>query len=199
VAFEANPASCPEGSLVGTATVHTPVLTNPLTGPAYLVSHGSAAFPDLEFVLQGEGITLILDGQTNIKKGITTSTFNTLPDAPVSSFETVLPQGPHSALAVNLPDSARGSLCSSKLIMPTTLTGQNGAVIKQETKITVEGCHGVKAFKATRAQLLVKALKACRKRYGHSHAKRVVCERRARKRYAARKAAHKASKTAKRR
>ena len=132
--FNANPAACPEGSVVGTATAHSPLLNSPLTGPAYLVSHGGAAFPDVEFVLQGEGITLVLDGQTNIKNGVTSSTFNTLPDAPVSTFETVLPEGPHSAL------TALGDLCTQSLEMPTTITGQNGAVITQNTQIAVTGC-----------------------------------------------------------
>jgi hypothetical protein len=150
VVFESNPASCPEGSLIGTATVHTPVLSSPLSGPAYLVSHGSAAFPDVEFVLQGEGITLILDGQTDIKGGITTSSFNAVPDAPVSSFETTLPEGPHSALG------ATSNLCGQTLRAPATITGQNGALISQNTHVAISGCQAVKSYKATRAQLLAK-------------------------------------------
>jgi hypothetical protein len=189
VVFESNPASCPEGSLIGTATVHTPVLSSPLTGPAYLVSHGSAAFPDVEFVLQGEGITLILDGQTNIKGGVTTSSFNAVPDAPVSSFETTLPEGPHSALG------ATSNLCGQTLTAPTTISGQNGAVISQSTHVTISGCQAVKSYKASRAQLLAKALAACRKKYKHHHNKRIKCERQAHKRYAAKKTAHKASKS----
>jgi hypothetical protein len=132
--FNVNPASCPAGSVIGTAVAHTPVLHKPLSGPAYLVSHGGAAFPDAEFVLQGEGITLILDGLTNIKNGVTSSTFNTVPDQPISTFETVLPEGPHSAF------TALGNLCTQKLTMPTIITGQNGVQIKQNTAIVVSNC-----------------------------------------------------------
>ncbi|MCW3065725.1 MAG: hypothetical protein JWN32_2897, partial [Solirubrobacterales bacterium] len=140
--FNANPASCPAASVVGAATAVTPVLKSPLTGPAYLVSHAGAAFPDLVIVLQGEGIALDLVGNTDIKRGVTVSTFRSLPDAPISTFDLVLAQGPHSALA------AHGNLCKARLNMPTALTGQNGAVIKQTTRIAVSGCpnhrHGKK-------------------------------------------------------
>jgi hypothetical protein len=181
--FEANPAGCPEGSNIGTATVHTPVLKSPLTGPAYLVSHGNAAFPDVEFVLQGEGITLILDGLTDIKKGITTSTFNAVPDAPVTTFETTLPEGPHSALTSNVAESKHFSLCGTKLVIPTTITGQNGVVIQQETKVPVAGCKGVLGKKETKTQKLKRALKACRKKFKHNKKKRASCEKQARKKY----------------
>jgi hypothetical protein len=138
--FEANPASCSKESDVGTATAATPVLAHSLTGPAYLVSHGGAAFPDLEIVLQGEGIALILDGSTGISKGVTSSTFRSVPDAPVSSFELKLPAGPYSVLTANLPAKAKFNLCGQSLVAPTAITGQNGAVIKQNTKIAVTGC-----------------------------------------------------------
>jgi DNA-binding beta-propeller fold protein YncE len=138
--FEANPASCPKESNVGMATAATPVLSHPLIGPAYLVSHGGVAFPDLEIVLQGEGITLILDGNTEIKKGITSSTFKAVPDAPISSFELKLPAGKFSILGANVPQKAKYNLCGQTLAMPTAITAQNGAVIKQSTKITVSGC-----------------------------------------------------------
>jgi hypothetical protein len=142
--FKANPASCPAGSNIGFATASTPVLSTPVTGPAYLVSHGGAAFPDLVLILQGEGVKLELTGSIDIKKQVTSSAFNAVPDAPISSFELKLPEGPHSGLAAVLPAKAKGSLCGSSLTMPTTLTGQNGAQVKQNTKITVTGCPKAK-------------------------------------------------------
>jgi hypothetical protein len=191
--FNANPAACDEGSVIGKATVRTPVLKSPLTGPAYLVSHGGAAFPDVEFVLQGEGITLIVDGKTDIKKGITYSRFEATPDAPFTEFVTELPTGPHSALTAYVPAKADYSLCGTSLAMPTEITAQNGAVIKQTTNIARTGCEGVLSYKATSAEKLAKALKACKK--DKKKSKRVACEKQARKKYGAK--ASKKKKTSK--
>ncbi len=155
--FEANPASCPAASDVGTATAVTPLLGVPVNGPAYLVSHGGEAFPDLEVVLQGEGVTAIVVFNTSIKKGITSSTLKAAPDVPLSSFELKLPTGKFSILGANLPASAHYSLCGQKLSMPTSLTGQNGTPIKQNTKIGVTGCPKVKKAKKVKASKARKA------------------------------------------
>ncbi len=202
--FQANPASCPEGSVIGYATVHTPVLKSALSGPAYLVSYGNAKFPDVEFVLQGEGVTLVLDGHTDIKNGVTYSKFETAPDAPFTSFETSLPAGPHGILTAYASEKEPYELCGTKLSMPTTIVAQDGATIQQNTSVTPTGCNGVlakKTTKPTRAQQLAKALAACRKRYRHSKPRRTACEKTARKRYAPvkKKNAHKAKKATRRR
>jgi hypothetical protein len=134
--FEGNPAACPVTSIVGHAKAITPIVPVPLEGPAYFVSHGGEAFPSLIVVLQGYGLTVDLVGTTFINKhGITSSTFNTVPDVPVGSFELTLPEGPYSALAAPV------NLCAAKkLEMPTAFLAQNGAVIHETTAIKVTGC-----------------------------------------------------------
>jgi hypothetical protein len=181
--FAANPADCDEGSVIGEGIVHTPVLKNPLRGPAYLVSHGGAAFPDVEFVLQGEGVTIVVDGKTDIKNGVTYSKFETAPDAPFTTFETILPAGPHSILTPSVSEKEDFSLCKTSLALPTEITAQDGAFISQDTKVAVTGCKGVLSFKVTKAQLLAKALKACKK--DKKKSKRLACEKAARKKYSA--------------
>jgi hypothetical protein len=164
--FAANPAGCPPESNVGTATAYTPVLPVPLTGPAYLVSHGNAAFPDLDIILQGDGVTIVLTGNTNIKRGITYSRFDTNPDAPISSFELNLPERKFSVLGTDGTSLCKPTKTVRKrkrvivrrhrrkigitktvtqhvpvaLEMPTTITAQSGAVLKQTTKVAVTGC-----------------------------------------------------------
>jgi hypothetical protein len=184
--FNTNPAGCPAASVVGHATAITPLIPVPLVGPAYFVSHGGEAFPSLIVVLQGYGITIDLVGSTFISKsGITSSTFKTVPDQPVGSFELTLPQGKYSALAAN------GNLCSvtntvtvkkkvtvrvkghkktvtrkvkesvaGSLTMPTAFVAQNGAVIHQSTPISVTGCAKVKPAAKKKAKKGHKAKKA---------------------------------------
>jgi hypothetical protein len=138
--FEANPAHCPAASTVGIAKAVTPILPVPLMGPAYFVSHGGEAFPSLIIVLQGYGVTVDIVGTTFISKaGITSSTFKTVPDVPVGTFELYLPEGHYSALA------AHGNLCKDKLAMPTEFVAQDGGeVLHRSTKIAVTGCPKAK-------------------------------------------------------
>jgi hypothetical protein len=165
--FEANPAGCPPASIIGHATVNTPILPVPLSGPAYFVSHGGEAFPSLVIVLQGYGITVDLVGTTFISKaGITSTTFKTVPDVPFSTFELTLPQGRYSALGANLPAKANYSFCSQKLVMPTEMIAQ----------ITTRGCKAA----PSKAQKLAAALKACKKK---GKGKRAACARVARREF----------------
>lgn len=147
--FAANPSSCPAGSKVGTAKITTPTLPGTLEGPAYFVSHGGAAFPDLDLVVKGDGVTVILVGNTDISKNITHTKFLSLPDVPVNSFELNLPTGEKSALG------SAGDFCKGKMYMPTTVVGQNGKTINEKIQIHVAECpvkvvgHKVAGSKAT--------------------------------------------------
>jgi len=138
--IEANPAGCPAASAVGSVTVLTPVLRHALVGPVYLVSHAGAATPDLELVLQGEGITVDVVGLTIVKHGVISAVFRSLPDVPISTLGLVLSADQHSLLATNVPAKAHWSLCGRRLAMPTAITGQNGAVLKRTVNIYVSGC-----------------------------------------------------------
>lgn len=165
--FTGNPANCPAGSIVGIARATTPLLPVGLSGPVYFVSHGGEEFPNLIIVLEGDNVRVDLVGDTFIseKTSITSSTFKTIPDVPVNTFELYLPQGANHALAANT------SLCKAAskaktvrrtvtrrvhgrtlrrvisehrkaagLVMPTEFVAQNGAVFKQSTQIEVNGC-----------------------------------------------------------
>jgi uncharacterized repeat protein (TIGR01451 family) len=138
--FGENPGNCPVSSRVGEVKVLTPVLADPLTGPAYFVSHGGAKYPELIMVLSGEnGIQVDVHGETFIsKQGITSATFSTVPDVPFSLFELTFPEREYPALTAN------GNLCKGSLIMPTEMVGQNGIVLDQSTKISVTGCPKAK-------------------------------------------------------
>ncbi len=170
--FEANPAGCPAASLIGHAKAVTPLIPVPLEGPAYFVSNGNEAFPNLIMVLQGYGVTIDLVGDTFISKtGVTSSTFKAVPDEPVGSFELTLPQGPYSALTANRNLCATTKTVTVKkrvkihgrtltrklkkieaqgLQMPTEFVAQNGMAIHRVTPMSVTGCAKARKAKQQR-------------------------------------------------
>ncbi len=130
--YSAGPAGCPAVSRVGTATAVTPVLDEPLRGTAYLVARGNK-LPSLEVVLEGEGVTVRLSGTTTIT-GRIKSTFETIPDVPVTSFKIDLPSSPNSALAT------RKNLCAKPLTLDTVMVAQNGASKNEKIPLEIDDC-----------------------------------------------------------
>ncbi len=148
--YLADPAACPASSLVGAVTVNTPALATPLTGSIYLVFRGGTAYPDLMMQPQAMGVSAALDGALNVSSaGVLSAAFRALPDVPISSLALELPRSSHSLLG------STGSLCSARLSIPYTITGQNEARIAATASVAVKGCPSSRTMKRkTRRRLL---------------------------------------------
>ena len=138
--FEKNPASCDEGSVIGKGDGPYAGAEEPSHRPRLPGLACQPGIPDVDFVLQGEGITLIVTGHTDIKNSVTYSRFETAPDAPFTSFETELPTGPHSALTAYVPGAQRYELCGQTVSFPTEIVAQDGAQVSQDTQVALTGC-----------------------------------------------------------
>jgi hypothetical protein len=80
--------ACPQGSIYGHAEAQTPLLDQPLSGPVYLRS-SSNPLPDLIAALRGpdhQPIEVALSGRIDSVHGGIRSSFEAVPDQPVSSF-----------------------------------------------------------------------------------------------------------------
>jgi hypothetical protein len=132
--FAAGPvpgAACPKGSIYGFARASTPLLDAPLAGPVYLRS-SSNELPDLVMALHGQ-IDIVVAGRIDsFNKGIRT-TFESIPDAPLSKFTLAL-KGGKKSLLVNSRD-----LCAAANRAIVKITGQNGATVKS-TPAVANGC-----------------------------------------------------------
>ncbi len=120
--------NCPAGSMIGSAEASTPLLDNPIKGNVYLRS-SSNELPDMVMDLEGQ-IDIELIGRIDAAKGgELRTTFDNVPDAPVSSF-TVNLLGGSKGLVVNTE-----SLCKKPKRATVKLRGQNGAVLNRRTKL----------------------------------------------------------------
>jgi hypothetical protein len=102
--------TCPPGSIYGYATGTTPLLDGPVKGPVYLRSSPNP-LPDVVAALRGPDSTPIeveLSGRVDSKNGGIRTTFDFVPDAPVSKF-TVTMRGGKKSLFVNSRDLCGGT------------------------------------------------------------------------------------------
>jgi hypothetical protein len=87
---------CPKNSIYGHATAFSPLLDDPLKGPLYLRSSNNP-LPDLVADLRGQ-VNIELASRTDSTRGRIRSTFDLVPDVPVSKFVLVLRGGPKGLL-----------------------------------------------------------------------------------------------------
>jgi hypothetical protein len=128
-AVSTGPANCPASTLVGHATAITPLLSQPLSGPVYLVQgiryqNGVPihTLPSLLIPLRGQ-IALDLRAQTSVSHGKLVTTFPIVPDAAVSKFTLKINGGKKGILVI----TGRGrSICGSPQVSEANLVGQNG-------------------------------------------------------------------------
>jgi hypothetical protein len=122
---DGNGSACPAGSIYGKVKAWTPLLEKPLQGNVYMRSNGGERkLPDLVAALDGQvDIALWSKVDSGKNHGIR-STFEAVPDAPVSRFVLEM-NGGGKGLLVNSEN-----LCSPKAQRQAIvrLTGQNGKV-----------------------------------------------------------------------
>jgi hypothetical protein len=125
---------CPPASVYGHARATTPLLDKPLEGPVYLRS-SSHKLPDLVAALNGQ-IFVDLDGRIDTdKEGGIRSSFEVVPDAPVSKF-TLEMQGAKKGLLVNSEN-----ICRKPQRATARFTGQNGKSYDSRP-LVANGCKG---------------------------------------------------------
>lgn len=114
--------ACPQGAIYGQAEATTPLLDNPLSGPVYLRSSDNP-LPDLVASLRGpdsQPIEVVLAGRIDSVNGGIRTSFEAVPDQPVSTF-TLKMQGGKKGLLVN-----SRNICTSVSKATVKFTAQNG-------------------------------------------------------------------------
>ena len=125
--------ACPKKSRYGRAIATTPLLDEPLRGPVYLRSSNNP-LPDLVAHLRGQ-VEIDLVGRIDSFRGGIRTTFDRVPDVPVSRFTMFLPGGKRGLLV------ASRNLCAKPVRAIVQLRGQNGKKANRRPKLRTP-CKG---------------------------------------------------------
>jgi hypothetical protein len=137
--------TCPAASIVGQATAVTPLLDEPLTGSVYFVKNirkdpksgrDIRTLPKLVIPMVGQnGLKLTLTGTSNVENDRLVTTFDNVPDAPVSSFKLSIIGGKGGILTVSNAD-----ICKSTQVAKQQIDGHNGKDADAAVTIQTPDC-----------------------------------------------------------
>jgi hypothetical protein len=123
--------NCPAESVIGTAEAVTPLLDKPLKGNVYLRVNPAHELPDLVADLRGQ-IDIELAGKIDtVNHGSLRTTFENVPDAPVTSFKLDLAGGKKGLL------QNEHKLCGAANRAAVKMTGQNAAEYDTNPKLQI--------------------------------------------------------------
>jgi hypothetical protein len=124
---------------IGNVKVWTPLLDEPLSGPAYAVS-GFGKLPHVAFILMGQ-VTIIPQAESSsVKGGFLRTVVPVVPDAPIGHFRLDLLGGKQGYL-VNTR-----SLCSSPAMVTVQYKAHNGKSLEQHIRAKT-ACKGRRSTK----------------------------------------------------
>jgi hypothetical protein len=136
--------ACPTASIVGQAKA-TSVLPHPLTGPVYFVQglrtsktgQTVRTLPKLWIPLSADGVTVDINASSDVDKlNRLVTTFDDVPDAPISQFELTITGGKHGIIVV----SGKPGTCGRDSTVESQFTGQNNKILQAGTPATIDGC-----------------------------------------------------------
>jgi hypothetical protein len=137
--------TCPASSIVGSVTATTPILDEPLSGPVYFVKNirkdpksgrEIRTLPKLVIPMVGQnGVKLTLTGTSAVEDDQLVTTFDNIPDAPVSSFRLNVNGGKGGILVVSDAD-----ICKSTQIADQQVDGQNNKSADADVFIQTPSC-----------------------------------------------------------
>ncbi len=126
---------------IGAAVVETPLLEQPLRGPAYAVS-GFGKLPHVVFILGGQ-VAVMPEAESSSVKGRLKTIVPVVPDTPVGHFRLNL-FGGGKGYIVNTRD-----LCGAPAVSKIVITGQNGRKVTRRVP-TKTACGNKKESQGAR-------------------------------------------------
>jgi hypothetical protein len=139
---DAEAEKCPESSIVGSVAARTPLLKGSMSGPVYFVrgerrdpksGRVIRTLPKLFIPLSASdypGVQINLHAGSEVREDRLVTTFDDLPDVPISTFDLTINGGKHGILVVS-----NANMCSATQHTDSEFGAQNGKAARFTTAL----------------------------------------------------------------